>query len=227
MRLPLGIPWQAAVYVALGFAPIGSLFLALMDWIPLHLGAKIFVLPAIAVAIALGLRHRDWGQRAMIGFLAGIVATGAYDVLRLGLVWTGLWGDFIPAIGRLALLDHHAHPFWGYLWRFIGNGGGMGMAFAMLPWLGFWPGVAYGTAICFCLFGTLLLAPLAPQELFALTPMTAAGALAGHFIYGGMLGALCASWCARWLPAPRVLEHVVSAQRPGAAALPDSGEGVV
>lgn len=207
MRHPLGIPLPAWIYVALGFAPIGSLFLALMTWVPLHVGAKVFVLPALALAIGLGLKHRTWGHRAMIGFLAGVVATGAYDVLRLSLMWAGLWGDFIPAIGRLAMLDHHAHPFWGYLWRFIGNGGGMGMAFAMLPWAGFRVGIAYGTAICFCLFGTLLVAPLAPAELFTLNPMTAAGALAGHVIYGGVLGWLTA----RWLPQPAVVEQVVPA----------------
>lgn len=211
MRLPLGIPLPALLFVAVGFAPIGSLFFALMGWVPLHLGAKIVVLPAVALALWAGFRYRSWGQRALLGFLAGVVATGAYDVLRLGLMWAGLWGDFIPAIGRMALLDHHAHPFWGYLWRFIGNGGGMGMAFAMLPWLGLRAGIAYGTAICGCLFLTLLIAPLAPQELFVLSPLTAAGALGGHIVYGAVLGWLTASWGARWLPAPAAVEKVVPA----------------
>jgi hypothetical protein len=199
------------MFGVLGFAPIGALFLALMTWVPLHVGAKLFVLPAFAVAIALGCYDRTWGRKALIGFLAGVVATGAYDVLRLGLVWVGMWGDFIPAIGRMALLDHQAHPFWGYLWRYIGNGGGMGMAFPMLHWRGARPGMAYGTAICFCLFGTLLIAPMAPQELFILGPATAAGALGGHIVYGGVLGWLVGSWSKRWAPEPAALEHVVPA----------------
>ncbi|MFP5503147.1 MAG: hypothetical protein ACLGIN_11715 [Candidatus Sericytochromatia bacterium] len=205
MRLPFGIPFPRALYFAIGFAPIAALCFALFGFVPLHLSAKFFVLPALAIGVAYGLRHRRWGRLALTGFLAGIVATGAYDVLRLGLVWAGMWGDFIPAIGRMALLDHQAHPFWGYLWRFIGNGGGMGLAFAMLPWRHLKGGVVYGTVICFCLFGTILLAPHASRELFTLGPATAAGALAGHWVYGAILGWLAGSWGR----APEAIERVV------------------
>lgn len=207
MRLPFGIPYPRLLFFAIGFAPIAALCFALFGFVPLHLSAKFFVLPALAFGVYLGFRHRPWGRLALAGFLAGVVATGAYDVLRLGLVWAGMWGDFIPAIGRMALLDHQAHPFWGYLWRFIGNGGGMGLAFAMLPWRHLRAGVAYGTAICLCLFLTVLLAPNASRELFVLTPATAAGAMAGHWVYGALLGWLTASWGR----APETIERVVPA----------------
>jgi hypothetical protein len=125
-----------------------------------------------------------------------MIATGIYDLLRLGLVWAGLWGDPIPGIGRMALADPDANPFWGYLWRFVGNGGGMGLAFAMLPWRGVRLGVAFGSAICLGLLGLLAAWPQAQLHFFPLTPVTATGAMAGHWVYGAVLGALTV----RWLP---------------------------
>lgn len=219
MRLPFGIALPQALFFAIGFSPIAALCLALFSFVPLHLSAKFVVLPAMAFGLYLGFKHRYWGRLALAGFLAGVVATGAYDVLRLSLVWAGMWGDFIPAIGRMALLDHQAHPFWGYLWRFIGNGGGMGLAFAMLPWRRMSVGVAYGTVICFCLFGTILLAPLASKELFALGPATMAGAMAGHWVYGAILGWLTGSWT-QGASAP--IERVVPKQEEGVGASADT-----
>lgn len=181
-------------FFCVGYAPMGALCIALLGLVPLHLSAPFLVFPALAVGIWLGLRQPDWGRLALAGFLAGMIATGIYDALRLSLVWLGIWGDFIPAIGRLALRDEEAHLIWGYLWRFLGNGGGMGLAFAMLPWRGARAGVIYGTLICTCLFATILLSPLAAERLFRLSPLTMAGALAGHWTYGAVLGQLTASW---------------------------------
>jgi hypothetical protein len=101
-----------------------------------------------------------------------------------------MWRDFIPLIGRMALNMPDASPLWGYLWRYLGNGGAMGMTFMMLRWRGVGPGMLYGTAICWCLFGTLLWAPDAQEVLFRLTPISAMGALLGHLIYGAVLGEL-------------------------------------
>lgn len=193
------------LFAAIGFVPIGALCVSLFGWVPLHLSAKLLVLPSLVVAIALGLKFPHWGRLALLGFAAGVVATAVYDITRLLLVYVDVWPDFIPPIGQLAMLDANAHPFWGYLWRFIGNGGGMGLAFAMLPWRHLKGGVAYGTVICFCLFGTVLLAPHASRELFALSPATAAGALAGHWVYGAILGWLAGSWGR----APEAIERVV------------------
>lgn len=188
------ISWRRFVFFCIGYAPIGALCIALLDLVPLHLGAAFLVFPALAMGVWLGLREPRWGRLAFAGFMAGMIATGVYDALRLSLVWLGIWGDFIPAIGRMALRDEDAHPMWGYLWRFLGNGGGMGLAFAVLPWRGIRAGVIYGTLICSCLFATIFLSPLAAERLFTLSFMTMASALAGHWIYGGVLGWLTASW---------------------------------
>ncbi|MFL6252191.1 MAG: hypothetical protein ACJ75N_17035, partial [Actinomycetes bacterium] len=143
-----------------------------------------------------GLRYPAWGKRALLGLVAGMIATGIYDVLRIGLMFAGLWADPIPTIGKLALDDSNAWWMWGYVWRFVGNGGGMGLAFAMLPWRSVRLGIAYGSAICLGLLGLLYFWPVSQQHFFPLTPLTATGAMAGHWVYGAVLGWLTT----RWLP---------------------------
>jgi hypothetical protein len=183
-------------YLALGFAAITSLGVALAGFVPLPYGLRYAVIPAVAIMVLLSLRYPAWGRRALIGLVAGMIATGVYDILRIGLMFAGLWGDPIPSIGRLALADPNAEWYWGYVWRFVGNGGGMGLAFAMLPWRGVKLGIAYGTAICLGLVGLLYFWPISQAHFFALTPPTAAGGMAGHWVYGAVLGWLTA----RWLP---------------------------
>jgi hypothetical protein len=185
-----------AFFLAFGFAAITSLGVALAGAVPLPYGFRYAVIPAFTAMLLLGLRYPAWGKRALIGLVAGMIATGIYDILRLGLMLAGLWGDPIPSIGQLALDDPNAEWYWGYVWRFVGNGGGMGLAFAMLPWRGVKLGIAYGSAVCTGLVVLLYFWPVAQLHFFALTPATAAGGMAGHWVYGAVLGWLTA----RWLP---------------------------
>jgi hypothetical protein len=184
------------LFLAFGFAAITSLGVALAGAVPLPYGFHYAVIPAYTAMLLIGLRYPAWGKRALIGLIAGMIATGVYDILRLGLMLAGLWGDPIPSIGQLALNDPNAEWYWGYVWRFVGNGGGMGLAFAMLPWRGVKLGIAYGSAVCTGLVVLLYFWPVAQQHFFALTPATAAGGMAGHWVYGAVLGWLTA----RWLP---------------------------
>jgi len=213
VRLPAHYPLPRLLYAALGYTPIGALCISLFGILPLHLGTRFIVLPAALACIVLAFISPPWGRRALAGFLAGVVATAAYDATRLTLVWAGVWSDFIPPLGRLALMDQAASPIWGYAWRFLGNGGGMGLTFAMLPWRGSRAGMLYGAFICCCLYATLIFAPHAQDTMFRLTPITAAAAMVGHLDYGGVLGWLLL----RWLPklAPTELVVVV----PPAAAV--------
>jgi hypothetical protein len=183
-------------YLAFGFAAITSLGVALTGAVPLPYGFHYAVIPAYGIMVLLGLRYPAWGKRALIGLVAGMIATGIYDILRIGLMFAGLWGDPIPSIGQLALNDPDTAWYWGYVWRFVGNGGGMGVAFAMLPWRGVKLGIAYGSSICLGLVGLLYFWPESQLHFFALTPLTAAGGMAGHWVYGAVLGFLTA----RWLP---------------------------
>lgn len=195
-RPPFGLAYSQLVMAGLGFTPILCLSLSLFGVLPLHVSLRA-VIPVVAAAfVVLGLRHRELGHRVVVGLLAGMIATGVYDLARLYIAILGVWGDFIPNIGNQALASATANPFWGYLWRYLLNGGCMGMAFAALPLFGVRQGIAYGTFVCSCLFGTLLLAPDAQGALFRLTWITGAGALAGHWIYGATLGGLLRLWLA-------------------------------
>jgi len=136
----------------------------------------------------------------LVGYCAGFVATGIYDLLRLALMLLGLWADPIPNIGRVLLNDPSASWLWGYAWRFLGNGAGMGLTYAMLPWRGVRSGIIYGSAICLGLFALLALVPAAQTHFFPLTLPTAIGAMGGHRVYGAVLGRLSA---ARLRPARR------------------------
>ncbi|MNR99794.1 hypothetical protein D3C72_310350 [compost metagenome] len=228
MRLPLGLEWPRLAFAVIGFLPITALAVALFGWVPLHVTAKALVLPSIPLALGLAWRYPGWGRIALMGFLAGVVATAAYDATRLAMVWLGLWPDFIPAIGQMAALDDAAHPIWGYLWRFVGNGGGMGLTFAMLTHGGLKLGrpgtrlgMAYGAAICCCLWGTLVFAPGAQDKLFPLNLLTAAFSMLGHLDFGAVLGFLTR----QWLGAPegtaeRLVPQAAGAREADAEALP-------
>jgi hypothetical protein len=184
------------IFLVVGYAAITSLAAAYAEKIPLPITASLVVIPAAGIIFNMGMRYPDWGRRALVGWIAGIVATIIYDCLRLALVKVGIWGDPIPGIGRLVFADPHANFAWGYFWRFCGNGGGMGIAYTMLPWRGWKSGVLYGTLICTGLVGLLFFFPVAQVHFFPLTPVTAVGGYAGHWVYGAVLGAIT-SW---WLP---------------------------
>ena len=62
------------LYLALGFAAITSLGVALAGVVPLPYGLRYAVAPAIAVMVLLSLRYPAWGKRALIGLVAGIIA---------------------------------------------------------------------------------------------------------------------------------------------------------
>lgn len=182
-------------YIAIGYSAIGPLAFSYAEIMPLPVGARYILLPAAVLAILLAFVDRQMGWRALVGYSAGIVATAVYDVVRLSLFELGFWDDPIPGIGQLLLNQAEPNLFAGYFWRLFGNGAGMGLAFAMLPWRGWWPGLVYGTAICFGLFATLALFPVAQTHFFPLLPHVAVGALIGHFVYGSVLG---------WLVAKRI-----------------------
>jgi hypothetical protein len=230
LRLLLSNPsfYPRILYLPVGFVAITALAFAYAEALPLPYGLRYAVLPAAGAIVLVSLRHPAWGRRALLGWMAGVIATGVYDLLRIGLVFAGLWDDPIPGIGRLALSDPNASYLWGYVWRFAGNGGGMGMAFAMLPWRGVRSGILYGTAIVSGLVVLLAVWPVAQVHFFPLTPGTAAGGVAGHWVYGAVLGWLTS----RWLPPVgrrpgrrrRPTETRGAHQAPTLVAVPDAGE---
>ena len=181
------------VYFGIGFVPITSLALALFAIVPLHIAARALTLP-VGLAIALGIWQPVYGRLALRGYAIGLVAVLVYDLTRVPPILMGIWPDFIPNIGALLLQREEGHAVLGYTWRWLGNGAGMGMAFFMAyPLVARWlpvrlAGPLFGVLVWACLLATLLLAPLAPTLLFALTPVTFAVSLFGHLVFGGTLG---------------------------------------
>lgn len=180
--------YPRVIFLAAGFAAIGPLGAAYAELLPLSVGARYILLPASLLTMVLCFFNRVWGRRAMTGYFAGVVATIVYDCVRWSLIPVGIWEDPIPGIGRLLLDDPDALWVWGYVWRFFGNGAGMGMAFAMLPWRGVKSGIIYGGLIATGLMAVLYFFPVSQAHFFPLNPLTFVGGYIGHFVYGGMLG---------------------------------------
>jgi len=183
-----------AMLVAFGFSPIGALALALIGRVPLHLSSLFLVLPSTIGTVVLCLKYPRYRRQVNVGLISGLLATLVYDCTRLPCLLSGLWPDFIPKIGGLAL--NSTEPNWlvGYLWRYLGDGGGMGIAFAVIlsEIKKFRAirrvGVAYGIAVWLCLMATLAACPDPGRLMFVLTPVTFAMSLIGHIVYGGLLG---------------------------------------
>lgn len=179
----------------LGFAPIGSLSLSTFNLIPLYVSGPAIVLPAIAAVVTIGLMFRRYAPVLVRGFLLGVIAVFLYDLTcRFPFMAIGVWHDFIPKIGNYLL--HREHVSWsvGYLWRYIGNGGGMGLAFyAVYPLLisrvkPLKAGLAYGVAIFCCMLATIYLSPSGRTYLFDPKPMSALLGFLGHVVFGLTLG---------------------------------------
>ncbi|MGH3924691.1 MAG: hypothetical protein ACRDTT_17830, partial [Pseudonocardiaceae bacterium] len=160
----------------------------------------LYVLAPLLVALAaLVLVRPDRSNKVVLaGFLWGLIACAGYDAFRLptiyGLHW---WGDFFGSVGGWAV-GSESNYLVGYLWRYIGDGGGIAIAFFALAAtlrIGSWSrwqvialGVAYGV---FPVWSGLILTDLfAPpgQELFPLSLTTLIVSLVGHLIYGLILG---------------------------------------
>jgi hypothetical protein len=142
------------------------------------------------------------------GFLWGLLSCAAYDAFRLPTIYVAhLWADFFGMVGGWAM-NGRPNFFVGYLWRYLGDGGGIAVPFfvqvAMLRLCerknaGFivMLGIAY--AVCPVWLGLVLTDAFAPagHALFPLTPVTLMLSLVGHLIYGSFLGMGC--WHSRRL----------------------------
>jgi hypothetical protein len=182
---------------AAGFAPITALSLAVFGIAQLPLATVVLIPPAVVVLLAVLVLSPQHRAASLRGFIFGLVAVTAYDAFRLPFMVSGIWHDFIPRIGMWLLGDGRLHPIVGYAYRYIGDGGGMGLTFAVLYPLvnprrlgALATGVVYGVAIWACLMGTLVLAPRGQEMMFVLTPLSVTLSLGGHLIYGGVLGLL-------------------------------------
>jgi len=155
----------------------------------LHGLAVHVALPALAVLGVLVATRRAAGALAVSALGAGVAATAVYDASRFGFMWAGAVDhDPIPHIGTALGLEPAA--VFGYLWRYLGNGTGLALAFLALGLRGVGVGAAYGLAVCTGLLATLAVSPHGEELLFALTPGTVLMATVGHAIFGAVMGSI-------------------------------------
>ena len=174
------------VLIPAGFLPVTLIAAAAFGVAGLRELATYLLVPALALVAAVLVWRPSWTSVALRALAAGIVATALYDSYRGSFIALGLMQDPIPHIG-LAL---HLDPAWvfGYLWRYLGNGGGMAVAFFALGFRGVRTGIVYGLFVCSGLLFVLVFAPYGQEMLFPLTTTTVVMAVGGHIIYGAALG---------------------------------------
>lgn len=197
-------PWltdrdQAPARLALipiGFLPVTLIAATAFGVAGLRELALLLLLPSLAAVAVVLVCRPAWSPIALRALAAGIVATALYDVFRGSFIVLGSMQDPIPHIGAALGLD----PAWlfGYLWRYLGNGGGMAIAFFALGLRGVRVGIAYGLFVCSGLLFVLVFAPYGEEMLFPLNATTVVMAVGGHVIYGVTLG---------WLAAHVLTEH--------------------
>jgi hypothetical protein len=138
------------------------------------------------------------------GFVMGMVACLVYDSFRLCTVYVLGWmGDFIPTMGTWITGDPDIRvgAAVGYLWRYIGDGGGLGVAFwiiAFVAGIDRWARRSANVVLITVVFAvfpvwtgliaTAALAKRGEEMLFVLTPATVSITLIGHVVFGVVLG---------------------------------------
>lgn len=192
-------PWLAdreeaparLVLVPVGFLPVTLIAVVAFGIADLRVLAELLLLPALLLAAGVLVWRPKWARTALGALGAGLVATALYDAFRGSFLALGLMEiDPIPHIGVALHLD----PAWlfGYLWRYLGNGAGMAVAFFALGFRGVRAGILYGLFVCSGLLFVLLVAPYGQEMLFPLSAVTLVMAVGGHVIYGAVLGWIAA-----------------------------------
>jgi hypothetical protein len=189
--------WLARIglFVLAGASPVLAISAHTFGFLDIHTAAVLVVVPSAIVATVLCLMRVPESNVVVYGLLGGLLGVLAYDGARIPFVIAGIWPDFIPQLGAWILGDANGtNLVVGYTWRWLGDGGGMAIVFAIGCALLNWrkhmviTGVCYGVFIWSGLMGTILLAERGPELLFPITPVNFAASLAGHLIYGSVLG---------------------------------------
>ena len=200
---------RVGLHLVLAALPLLTISAHVFGLVPMHVSAGLVVVPLLLAVGLLALFAPAGEERLIVRGLGwGVVATLVYDVVRLDTVYLlGWWGDFIPTVGAW-ILDSGTAPgvadgMVGYLWRYAGDGGGIGVTFFVLAAV---TGLhRQGTrrtvvaAVVFAvvpvwagLIGTVALAPRGQSLMFPLTPVTLTLSLVGHLVFGLVLGLGCA-----------------------------------
>lgn len=187
------------LHLAIASIPVLAISADVFGWISLRAVAIGVLVPMLVVTAIVVTRDRHRSDRVILaGFIWGLLACAGYDAFRLPSIYLAhLWTDFFGAIGGW-VTGTSSNYLVGYLWRYAGDGAGIGVVFFALAATlraGAWSykmviGVAVGYAVCPVWAGLIVTDLMAPagRQLFPLTLTTLSLSLAGHLIYGGILG---------------------------------------
>lgn len=173
-----------------GILPVGSVALHSLGWIPIQhmVLPNLLLLSICCYQLTNVLEIRNM---ILTGWMAGLIAVTAYDLSRIPFIYAG-WNDFIPKIGGW-LSGSEDNFLLGYIWRYAGNGAGLGLCFSILHYLAKFKhivlaGTLFGLSVFLCLDLVLILSKHAQGLMFELTPLNFIGSLTGHIVYGFVLG---------------------------------------
>ncbi|MDV7245993.1 MULTISPECIES: hypothetical protein [Rhodococcus] len=194
---------RTGLYLLLAALPLLAISAQVFGVVPMNTTGALVIIPlAAALAVLCVFAPHPIDRIVGHGLGWGMFACLVYDIFRLDTVYLlDLWGDFIPKMGTWlhAGSDTRTGAIVGYLWRYIGDGGGIGIGFFLIA-------LALGlqhlsrrtvvlTSVAFAVFpvwagliATVALSPDGQQAMFPLTPTTLALSLIGHLIFGLVLG---------------------------------------
>jgi hypothetical protein len=219
-------PVRFGLYLVLASTPLLAISGEVFGVVSLRAVSTLFLFPLLAVlAVLVIVKPAGIDRTALAGFAWGIVACAGYDLFRLPNVYGfHLWGDFFGRIGGWAT-GTPSNYLAGYLWRYLGDGAGIGVVvFLQAAAIGAssWPrrrvvGFTVAFAVCPVWAGLVLTDGLAPagRALFPLNATTLALSLAGHLIYGVILG------YGLWASQNRAGQHPSRAAISAGTSLPD------
>jgi hypothetical protein len=207
-----GLQWHArqGLHLAVASIPVLAISAHVFFSVSLETVAVAVLVPLILGLAAMVIARPHLSDRLVLaGFIWGMLACAAYDAFRLPTVYiANWWPDFFGSVGGSAT-GTQSNMVVGYLWRYIGDGGGIAVAFfALAATLGAasWSrrtimAAALVYAVCPVWAGLILTNLLAPhgRELFPLTLTTLSLCLVGHLLYGAVMGV--GYWYSRHLEA--------------------------
>ncbi|WP_116710719.1 hypothetical protein [Actinomycetospora cinnamomea] len=195
---------RIGLHLLLAALPLLAISAHVFGVITMQASAAMLVIPLATAVVALTVLAPHAGDRVVAdGMLWGVVGCAIYDGFRLTTVHVfGWWADFIPIMGTWITGDPQdltAGAVVGYLWRYIGDGGGIGITFfALASAVGLQRcsrRTAVLAAVAFSVFpvwagliGTVALAERGQTMMFPLTWVTLTLSLVGHLIFGFVMG---------------------------------------
>ena len=189
----------ASLYFLCGALPVSVIPVSVLGLMTMHQAALYLVFPAVLSAFLIMVFRIEPMSWVVHGFRSGLLAVAAYDAVRIPFVVAGIWPDFFGRLGQAIINGDHPNLVVGYLWRYFGDGGGIGLSwfvFVALFWRFVGPVVAHhpvAASVGFGVFiwsGLIFTVGVLPRgyTLFHLTPVSFVLSLIGHLVYGFVLG---------------------------------------